>query len=789
MSRRPKDILIPAFLVLGNLVILGPHLISEFSSRAWNAEYKAIGLARIFHEQHFAWNPLWYGGTPFHHADPPLFHAAVALLAWLIPGVSAAGAYHLLSALAYAAVPVTLYFLVQHLFESRPWAAVAAVAYSVLPSPLYLLAEPGALAARYGRAPWPFIALVEYGDGPHLAATAMLPLALLAAWRAHQEWRFLHYALASFAAVFILLASRVGAVGLVTGLAAAAVAHVPRVGYRTAILRTLAILTTALTVSAFWLTPGFWVTTAVLVYVRQLAQQVLLAQVSVASIATLALACILLRLAVWERRIPRHIGFLLAWVALAGCAASFFAPAGDDPLVERWRYGLELHLALVATLGGLLSLLPEPLWHWRLALVAISLFFAASHLFLRTAWRYQPRADARATLFYQIADWLARQPPGRVFVSGEPAGTLNVFHNIAQVTGGSEQSASNPLILAAHREAALGSCDSAQRARRLAELWARALGCRYVLAHSAASRESYHAYVFPERFAGLSELWSNGPGDVIYGVPGTGDGAVGAVVVDLAAMRRLPQLRSTEDANALAAYVHWAEGKRAARVEWTRHDRARLVENLARGEAVLIKTNYDPGWHERHRHFRLSADPIGFLLLEPGRSGMLSGELHYRGAWDLWLGRGLAAVFALVLLLGGLPPLRLGLGLGVVWLACLGFWAWRDAPRLMGQRIVVAHEAFRRIQPPLITPGGIVDAETYQQPPLRAGRTVAVLGRNFGDSGQRLRVLADGREVRLLSRFGRGVTIELPPPTGSKRVEIVVEVNGCRGNAFVVEVE
>jgi len=789
MLRRPRDILIPVLLVLGNLLILGPHLISEFSSRAWNAEYKSIGLARIFYEQHFTWNPLWYGGIPFHHADLPLFHAAVALLAWLIPGISAANAYHLVSALAYAAVPVTLYFLVQHLFESRPWAAAAAVAYSVLPSPLYLLAAPGALAARYGRAPWPFIALLEYGDGPHLAATAMLPLALLAAWRAQQEFRFLHYALASFAAAFILLTSRQGAMGLATGLAAVAVAHVPRVGYRTAILRTLAILATALVVSAFWLTPGFVVTTSVLVYVRRLAQQVLLAQVSVANLATLAMACILLRLAVWERRIPRNIGFLLAWVALAGCAVSLFAPVGDDPLAERWRYGLPLHLALAVALGGLLALLPEPLWHWRMAIAAMALTLAASHLFLRTAWRYQPRADARATLFYQIADWLARQPPGRVFVSGEPAGTLNVFRDIPQASGGSEQGASNPLIVAAHREAALGSCDSAQRARRLAEMWARALGCRYVLAHSAASREYYHAYVFPERFAGLAELWSNGRGDLIYGVPGAGDGAVGAVVVDLAAMRRLAPLRSTEDANALAAYVAWAEGKRAARVAWTRHDRARLVENLARGEAILIKTNYDPGWDERHRNFRLSADPIGFLLLEPGRSGMLSGELGYRGAWDLWLGRGLAAVFALVLLLGGVPPLRLGLGLGVVWLALLGVWAWREAPRLMGQRIVVAHEAFRRIQPPLIAPGGIVDAETYQQPPLRIGRPVTILGRNFGGSGQGLRVLADGREARLLSRSGHKVTMELPPLSGSQRVEIAVEVNGCRGNAFVVEVE
>ena len=279
---------------------------------------------------------------------------------------------------------------------------------------------------------------------------------------------------------------------------------------------------------------------------------------------------------------------------------------------------------------------------------------------------------------------------------------------------------------------------------------------------------------------------NNGRGDKIYAVPGAGPTAV---VVSLGALRRLPALRSTDDRRALVACVAWAQGKRRARLQWIRHDRARVSGNLGRGEAILVKTNYDSGWHARGGQFRLTADPIGFLLLEPRRSGAQSFELRYRGSWDLWLGRGLVAVTALVLLLGGVFPLRFALGLGgVVWLASFGVRTWKESRHGLGNRIAVAREAFGHLQPPLISPGGIVDAESYQPPPLAPGRPVAIFGRNLGNPQDRLRILVDGREASVLDRSSRQVRIELPPLAGAQRVEIAAEVNGCRGNAFLVDV-
>ena len=185
-------------------------------------------------------------------------------------------------------------------------------------------------------------------------------------------------------------------------------------------------------------------TRASLAYVEHLAERVLLSEMSLFAVGAVAAAGVLLSLAMWSRT-PPIVAFLLAWIALTGASGLVFLQAGNDSFSKPWRSGVEFHMALALALGLVLSLQPKPL---RLTLLAAPIIIAtlgatlgASHLFLRTTWRHQFAADPRAILFYQLTDWLARQPPGRVFVSGEPAGTLNVFTDIPQVGGGSPQGA------------------------------------------------------------------------------------------------------------------------------------------------------------------------------------------------------------------------------------------------------------------------------------------------------------------------------------------------------------
>src|SRR5262249_45042837 len=159
----------------------------------------------------------------------------------------------------------------------------------------------------------------------------------------------------------------------------------------------------------------------------------------------------------------------------------------------------------------------------------------------------------------QITDWLSRNAPvSRVLTAGELTGALQVWADVPQVGGGADQGASNPLVLAAHREVTQGCSSNSE----VAERWLRALACPYIVVHAASSREHYHFCAQPERFANLPIAWTNNEGDTIYRLPPPE--IQDAVVVDLASMAALPPLRSTDDVQFLSAYVNCAQGKRPA---------------------------------------------------------------------------------------------------------------------------------------------------------------------------------------------------------------------------------
>src|SRR5258708_21620532 len=135
-TERLRDFAAGCALFAGNLLILAPYLVTDLSGQPWNNDYSYYAMIRMFREHPWSWTPLWYGGMPFRNLYPPLFHA----LAACIPGLSVGRAFHLLSGISYALVPVACYVLGLALFKSRLPAILAAAAYGFFPSPVYLFA-------------------------------------------------------------------------------------------------------------------------------------------------------------------------------------------------------------------------------------------------------------------------------------------------------------------------------------------------------------------------------------------------------------------------------------------------------------------------------------------------------------------------------------------------------------------------------------------------------------------------------------------------------------------------
>lgn len=744
-------------LVALNLFVIAPFLRTGFGAETWNNDYLYISMSRMFRDRPWTWNSLQYGGAPFHYVYPPLFHI---LVTWL-PVHSLGRAYHLVSGFGYALVPAAFYVAAVQIFRARALAASLAAIQSFSPTVLYLLIPAfKGLAGHYGGAPWNFVALIAANESAHTLSLALILLVVAAAWREH--WRT-----ATLCGAAVFLINWAGAIGLLMVLAALAVERTRKLGWRGAALRIGGLAGAAYGLAAFWITPDF-------VYTTKLLNQVMLrhsqpdAPWNATTWMVLAGAAVLLAASLW-RRMSAAAAFAMALVAISGAVVISYAAAGNYLVPLPHRYAQEFNVGLVLALGCLV----QAVWKRHRALGALLLVVSAAPAvpFLLGAWSVQPRGiDPRDTSAFQIAEWLAHNAgSSRVLVAGELEGSLNIWADVPQVSG-SAQGVWNYLAPAAHRQITLG-CEAPGLQARLSELWLRALGVQYLVVHGAGSMEHFHWFVEPERFAAFPAVWNNGRGDTIYRVPPPDDQP--AVVVDLRAMEQLGPLRATDDAAFLEKYVAWARGKRSAEIHWESPGRAGIRTELAAGEGVLVKVNYHPGWTASIGTVR--PDPIGFVLLT-GTGG--SRTLRFGAPWGFWVGRGITAASVLLLLAGARAWIA---GVAALAPALLAYgWLLLHAPATA----TIAEDTFRRVQPPLINAGGMVDGITSAPPPLVRGSAISIYGTGFGSAQDEVRAWVGGRPAEILYHGPHLVNLRLPPDA-PPLAEITIEVNGCRGNAFL----
>ncbi len=716
------DVSIAAGLFAGSLALLGPWLFVDFSNQPWNNGYIYIAIARMFRDRGSMWNPLQYGGSPFHFLYPPMLPTLAALLRFLSIG----RAFHLVSGIGYALAPVCLYILGRQLFRTRLPAVFGALAYAVFPSLLYLLPQFRVLGHPYADAPWSFVALVAYDEAPHAFALPFLLLAITAAWR--ERW-----GLASILAGAVFLTSWPGMIGLVFPLAGLVVAK------RRVFLNVLGFAGAAYGVAAFWITPSYFVSS-------QLFNRIVWRHATTDApwnAAAILVALILVAVAFW---LPSALALPLVWTALAGLVV-----IGNFLLPLPHRYLLELSAGLALLLAALLSHI-SPRW----TCIAIAIGVALSFRFVIHAWKFEPPSqDPRTGVAYQVATWLKDHAGNaRVLASGELDSTLSLWTDVAQV-GGPGQAARNYLIMAAERQIALG-CGS--DSGHIAELWLRALNAPWLVVHGPASREYFHWYAQPGKFAGLPVAWDNGAGDRIYRLPFEPQEAV---VVDLPS---LPRLTSTADEQFLNAYVKWAAGKRPVDVHWDSSGIAPFGVDLAADEAVLLKNNYDPGWSTPGG--TVTSDPIGFELVRPA-PGTHRVALQFGASWDTLLARVITLV-TIFLMLARVKPICIAaaalIPAGVAWAVLIS-----HTPRTAQ----VAEEAFARIHPPLINPGGIVVSNGG----------ASIYGVNL--DGPRVRVWIGDRSFQPDFVSASQINVRLPNDLPAS-APVSVEVNGCIGNAFTM---
>ena len=586
--RRTGILLDLLLLFLLTAALIQPLFRTKYTTHWESIESTFIADGRFLrdHWPHPQWQPLWYCGTRFDYIYPPVLRYGTAVLSrvW-IP----AKAYHIFTGLMYCLGVSGVYFLVWVMSRSRAAAWLAAAA-SALVSPTFLM-TPIVWRSPYW-APMRLWVLTGYGEGPHVSSLAWLPFALGFAWLGIRSWRPACLALAGIFCALVALTNFYGATALAILYPVLVWSLWVTQRDRRILFRAAAIPALAYGLSAFWLTPSYLrITVENLRYVASRGNSW--------SVALLALAVVLYIAISWRSAAGKasrdYTVFLSGCLLLMGLNVLGYLWFGFRVIGQPHRLISELDLLLC--LAG--AELVRRLWMWPsrtprvLAVVIVALSAWESHHYLRHAWELFPaEADYKQRVEYRMSDWMnAHMPQARTFVAGSIRFWWDAWHDLAQTGGGSEQGVMNPHTMEAQWEIVLGAHPE------LGGAWLQALGADAVIMNGPRSREMYHDFKFPDKFAGvLPVLDDDGQGDVIYGVPRRY--ASLARVVDRARMRAVEPVEQT-NLDSLRAYNAVVEGgpDSPTTTVWRGTDEIDVHARVGAGQSVLVETTYDRAWH------------------------------------------------------------------------------------------------------------------------------------------------------------------------------------------------
>ncbi len=388
---------------------------------------------------------------------------------------------------------------------------------------------------------------------------------------------------------------------------------------------------------------------------------------------------------------PVLVFYLARWLALpAGWTALAFCLAPN-------RSVLELAIALVA---GYVAAHRRRLFPIAACVTVFAAGLGWERLFAR---RDAPPAVEAATLA-----WLERHAPGKSALGelslGKPA----------------PQTAFNPI----RRQAEDLILRPSGVPVRYSLLWLEALGASHLV---SASSGQYGA--------ALEAEYEDRAGYRVYEISVARPAP--AVLVSRYQWRGLPRFRSLYDRAALLAYVNWANRPEAAGLRWTAPGTAEIRADLGPDDMILVRQNAASGWTATldGRPLECLHDPIGFLLLDPQRTGLVNMVL--------------------------------------------------SAPRWLARSAVSPLPA-RAL--PAINPGGIIDGIRHTPPPFGPGTVITIYGTDLAFAGP-TRVLAAGRPAEVLYAGDLQVNARLPNDLHPGPTPIEVEAGGSRSDPVTIEIQ
>jgi len=637
---------------------------AEYIDQMGSVEGAFIALSRYIagHWNNLQWLPEWFCGMPVLRVYQPGLHVTVAAIVRLF-NFSPEHAYHFMSALVYSLGPVTLFWLCDRLTERRGYAFAAALVYSLF-SPSVLLST----ALRQDLGGWllarRYQDMVHYGDTPHIAGLALLPLVIWSLHRAiasapsghssvpnrddvpnrdavpsrDQRERFIFIPLTAAVLGVLVVVNWTATIGLVMALVAYFVAQAGA-------MRLSGWITAAGIGILAYLLVCPWLPPSVILDVPANAQYsdgTSFGRTQLAGLAACLVVLALLHLVLERLHISRPFRFFLYFFVLSGTVQLAHDWGNVRLIPQPYRFHVEMEMALIPAVlfpvAMVWNRLGRPL-RWTVLIVFAALCCFQVRTYRAFAFAQARPIDIRSTIEYRMAKWFEEHTgDDRVFAPGSVALWMNNFVDTPQFLGCCDQS-----IPAFGMRLALftiyTSMNAGARDAEYSQLWLRAYGVGAIGIGGPRSSEYYKAFANPRKFEGvLPELWRDGD-NVVYALPRR-DRSLAHVIWPRQEVQRLPI--HGLDVDPLRPYVAALDDPALplAEMRWLASNRIGISAQMEPGQVISVQESYAPGWRAtaNGRAAVVRRDVLGLLVVEPGCAGPCTIDLVYDGGTEArWL--------------------------------------------------------------------------------------------------------------------------------------------------------
>jgi len=597
---------------------------------------------------HATWWPYWDCGIPFEFTYAPLIPAMTELWSAL-RGVPHALAFNVVTGVVYCAGPLTLFLMAWLLTRLPGYSFAAALFYSFTAPTQLFLPDSEFSMTKFWDARRLFV-IGLWDETPHLAALALLPLAIVFLSLAIRKRRFAYGAAAVISISLMALASAFGPINV--AMAALCLLFVLR---REHWKRNVA-LTAGIGAFAWAICAPYYSPSLLHVIVASTGNH-FEGKWDIGSLTTMAMVAV--GWVILWRYLPRwtadwRLQFFALFAYLTSSVPMIAAYLHHQFLPQPTRYKLEMELALaplvVFAARHWFEKAPAPL---RNALLFLLLALAGEQLVSHRRFGkvFLHSADVTQTIEYRAATWAEQHLPGvRVMMPGSIGQWANAFTGLHQFSGSSWSMTAYP-VQQRGLSGIYNGAETPELDAMVSLAWLKAFGVGAIAVSGPKSEEYWKQFAHPEKFEGvLPALWSE-KGVTIYQVPQR-TASLAHVVPEADLVRRVP--RGPADITAMARYVADLDDPSLplAELQWEGPNRIRIRTTTSPGQAISIQVSSSPGWrataagHERE----LKTDALGLMWVQPERSGPCEVELTYDGGWELRLCRWISFTSIIALL-------------------------------------------------------------------------------------------------------------------------------------------